>query len=233
MSTSLAVADAMAEAARTMDAHRTVDAVLESVAHMATDTVPAITHASITIPRKDGGYETRVATDDLATHADHLQYDLGEGPCIEALAALEFVQAEELSDNERWPRYAARAAELGVRSQMAFPLFTDTGTLGGLNLYSTDADTLDPHSRHVAELFATHAALALGKSREEETLNTALSSRKVIGQAIGIVQERYGMDQHRAFQFLARVSQTGNIKLRDVAAELVRQADRHGDSASS
>ena len=232
-STSLAIADAMAEVARNMNAYRTVDEVLDSVVHMARDTIPGITHASVTVSRKDGGCETKVATDELARRADHIQYKFGEGPCVDAVGTQEFMLADELPDDERWPRYAPRAAELGVRSQMAFPLFTGAGTLGGLNLYSTDTDTLDADSRHIGELFATHAALALGKSREEETLGTALTSRKVIGQAIGIVQERYGMDQHRAFQFLARVSQTGNIKLRDVAAELVHQADRRGESAAS
>src|SRR5690606_1122688 len=100
---------------------------------------------------------------------------------------------------------------------MGLRLFTEQATLGGLNLYSTQTDTIDPDVQHVAELFATHAALALGRARHVEDLNTALQTRKVIGQAIGIVMERYQLDEDRAFQFLVRVSSHSNVKLRDVA----------------
>ena len=228
MPTSLTIADAMAEVARSMNAHRSVDELLESIARTACDTVPGITDASVTVPRKGGGYETNAATGTLPRRGDKIQYELGEGPCVEALDRREFMSLQQPPDTERWPRYAPRAAELGIRSQMAFPLFTDSGTLGGLNLYSTAADRLDEDSHHIGELFATQAALALGKVRGEDTLNTGLSTRKTIGQAIGIVQERYGMDETRAFQFLSRVSQTGNIKLREVAKELVNRANQRG-----
>ena len=231
MSTSLAIADAMAEVARSMNAYRSLDELLDSIARTACDTVPGITDASVTLPRKGGGFETTVATGDLARRGDSIQYELGEGPCVEALERQEVMRLEQPPDTERWPRYSPRAAGLGIRSQMAFPLFTDSGTLGGLNLYSTEVDLLDQESHHIGELFATQAALALGKVREEDTLNTGLATRKTIGQAIGIVQERYGMDETRAFQFLVRVSQTGNIKLREVAKELVNQANRRGGTS--
>ena len=73
----------------------------------------------------------------------------------------------------------------------------------------------------MAWLFAMHAALAMGRRRQIEQLNEALHTRKVIGQAIGIVMERYELDEDRALQFLVRVSRTGNIKLRTVAQEIV------------
>jgi AmiR/NasT family two-component response regulator len=78
---------------------------------------------------------------------------------------------------------------------------------------------------HAAELFAVHASIALGHAQQEHQLNQALSSRKVIGQAVGILMERYQIDQDRAFHFLMRVSSTSNIKLRDVAHELVTTTD--------
>jgi len=119
------------------------------------------------------------------------------------------VRVENARQEQRWPRYIPRAVEAGLRSQIGVQLYVDEETLGGLNLYSTSSDTLDESSEHVAELFATHAALALGHARHAENLSTAISSRKSIGQAIGILMERYEMDEDRAFQFLVRVSTTG------------------------
>ncbi len=93
--------------------------------------------------------------------------------------------------------------------------------MAGLNLYSTEHDEVEPASADTAQLFATHAAIILGHAQQEDQLNQALASRKVIGQAIGIVMERYRVDADRAFQFLLRASSSSNIKLRDVAQEIV------------
>ena len=119
-----------------------------------------------------------------------------------------------------------RAVALGLRSQLAVRLYLDeTGAMGGLNLYSTTSDDVDPDTEDVADLFATHAAIALGHAREREALNQALQSRTTIGQAIGILMERYSMNDDRAFAFLVRASSHSNLKLRDIAQELVDQAN--------
>lgn len=94
-------------------------------------------------------------------------------------------------------------------------------TLGGLNLYATESDTIDPDTVWMAELLATQAAMALGHARQAEVLNQALFTRKVISQAIGILMGRYELDEDRAFAFLTCVSQDSNTKLRDIAARLV------------
>lgn len=114
-----------------------------------------------------------------------------------------------------------QAAERGLRAQLAVGLYSDEESLGGLNLYSTQSATVDADAVQIAELFASHAAIALGRSRQESQLNETIASRKTIGQALGILMERYQIDEDRAFQFLIRASQTGNIKLRAVAEELV------------
>jgi GAF domain-containing protein len=93
------------------------------------------------------------------------------------------------------------AVERGLRSQIGLRLYADHETLGALNLYSTSEDTIDPDVLHMAELFAAHASLALGKVRREEQLNAALLTRKVIGQAIGILMERHELDEDGAFAF--------------------------------
>jgi GAF domain-containing protein len=115
------------------------------------------------------------------------------------------------------------AVAAGLRAQMGLRLFTERETLGSLNLYSTTSDTIDTDAVHLAELFAAHASLALGHARREEQLSAALLTRKVIGQAIGILMERHVLDEDRAFAYLTRVSSRCNIKLRDVAKEIVDQ----------
>jgi GAF domain-containing protein len=131
------------------------------------------------------------------------------------------VTVEDAAHDERWPRYMPAAAEKGLRAQLAVGLFRNEDSLGGLNLYSTGSDTIADEAILIAELFASQAAIALGRSREQSQLNEALQTRKVIGQAIGILMERFQLDEARAFQFLIRASTTTNIKLKDVAAELV------------
>ena len=156
------------------------------------------------------------------------QYELGEGPCVDTLRDAEVVAAPCIRHDQRWPRYVPAAVQLGLRSQLAVRLYLDDdGVLGGLNLYSTTSDEVDPEAEATAELFAAHAAIALHNARERDNLNEALRSRKVIGQALGILMERYQMDEDRAFAFLVRASSHSNIKLRDIAQELVDQ--RNGE----
>ena len=123
-------------------------------------------------------------------------------------------------------RYAPQAVQEGLRSQLAVRLYLDDeGTVGGINFYSTVSDEVDQEAESIADLFADHAAIALHNADERENLNQALHSRKVIGQALGIVMERYGLNEDRAFAFLVRASSTGNVKVRDIAQELVDQAN--------
>src|SRR3954451_17196629 len=174
-----------------------------------------------TVDRK-GNVVSKAATGDLVWDLDKLQYDLGEGPCVETLRDADVVVAPHLRHDQRWPRYVPQAVRAGLRSQLAVKLYLDDeGTLGGLNLYSTTSDDIDPEAEPLADLFAAHAAIALGHASERENLNQALHSRKVIGQAIGMIMERYQLDEDRAFAFLIRASSHGNIKLRDVAQAMV------------
>jgi GAF domain-containing protein len=170
--------------------------------------------------------ETKAATDPLVWELDHLQYTVDEGPCLSALRETPVVVVPDLRREQRWPRYLSSALRTGLRSQMAVRLSVgDQATLGGLNLYSTIRDDIAPEAQELATSFATHAAIALHQAREIANLHDALESRKVIGQAIGIVMERYQLNEDRAFAFLVRASSYGNVKLRDVAQELVDKSN--------
>jgi GAF domain-containing protein len=223
------IAAALAEAARRINAPDNVSSTLKTIVEVARDSMPDVDHVGISITHRRGKIETMAATDPLVYELDRVQYELREGPCVQAIETDPVIVVNNLRHDQRWPRYIPRAVEQGVRSQLGLRLYVEKETLGGINVYSTSSDEISEETQHLAELFAAHAALALGRIRREEDLNTALASRKLIGQAIGIVMERYQMDEDRAFGYLARVSQHGNVKLRDVARELVEQRNRRTD----
>ena len=226
MDTRPEVGQAIAAAARTIHQKQSLDKTLQAIAQVARDSVPGFDEVGISTLHKDGKVETRAATGELVHHLDRLQHTLSEGPCVDTLREAEIVAVPRIRHEQRWPHYVPPAVEAGLRSQLAVRLCLDEeGTLSGLNLYSTSSEEIDPDAEATAELFAAHAAIALSNAHERETLNQALHSRKVIGQAIGIVMALYGMNEDRAFAFLVRASSQSNIKLREIAHELVDQRD--------
>jgi transcriptional regulator with GAF, ATPase, and Fis domain len=218
-------AHALTQAALEINASRDSAAALDAIVRSVQHCLAGIDHAGVAITHPDGRVETLAATDDIVWDLDGLQYELGEGPCLDALFEEPVVTVRDARHEQRWPRFIPRAVERGLRGQMGLRLYLNGRTLAGLNLYSTSEGGIDPAVEDTAQLFATHAALALGHVRQEEHLNTALYTRKVIGQAIGILMERYELDEDRAFQYLTRASQHGNTKLRDLALELVSQVN--------
>lgn len=222
-------ADALVGAARTINAARTLEDTLDAIVHAARASIPTFDEVGVSIVHAQGRVETQAATGPLVWELDSIQYDLEEGPCLEALRAEPVVLAEDLPRDRRWPRYVPKAAAAGVRAQLGLRLYLEDRTLGGLNLYSTSRDRLDRDALLIAELFAAHAALALGRVRREGQLHDALGTRSLIGTAVGLVMARYRLTEERAFAFLVRASSTSNIKLRDIAAEIVATADEaHG-----
>lgn len=217
---------AIRTAAHRLSAEHDLNSMLQSIVDAAAASLPGISHAGISLAHRGGRFETLAATDPLVRELDALQHALGEGPCVYAVETEQVVTVNHLRDDQRWPLFAARAAALGLRSQMGLVLHTDDHRRGGLNLYSTETDVIDPDVQHLAELFAAHAALALGFVRQNEELHSVLASRKTVGQAMGIVMERYGVDEDRAFGYLRRVSSNTNVKLRDIAAGVVDNANR-------
>jgi GAF domain-containing protein len=213
-------ARSLAKAAREMHSRRDLLSTLQVIAETAQRSLPGIDHAGISVTHRDGRVETMAATDQLVWKLDQLQYELNEGPCLDAIWTDTVVRVDNAHHEQRWPRFIPGAVALGLRAQLGLRLY-DAQTLGSLNLYATESDTINPDTVWMAELLATQAAIALGHARQEEHLNQALFTRKVIGQAIGILMGRYDLDEDRAFAFLTRVSQDGNTKLRDVAARLV------------
>lgn len=214
------LATVMAEAAQALHSPKTMDEVLDRLVRAACTAIPGVEFAGVSTARRDT-FQTMAASDPLVEEVDRVQYELNEGPCLDAMADHTGLVVTDMRHESRWPRFAARAAELGVLSQMGIEIFRDGSRVCGLNLYATHADAFDETTLHAATLFAVHAALALDKTITVSNLNEALQTRQTIGQATGIVMCRYGIDEHAAFNHLARASQNSNVKLRDVARAVV------------
>jgi len=212
---------ALNEAADVMNDAPDVAATLAAIVSEAQRTLPGIEEVGISIVHRSGQVETMASTGVLVEQLDEIQYTLGQGPCVTAMLEDRTVMVEDARHEQRWPDFIREAVRLGLRAQLGVRLFHDDSGIGALNMYSFEADTLDPHLPHLAELFAGHAAHALGHARHSEQLETALETRSLIGQALGIVMERYQVDEPRAFDFLVRISSTSNTKLREVARRIV------------
>lgn len=202
-------------------AKRSVEETLQTIAEVIHSSVPGFDQVGISTLHKNGEVITRAFKGDLVLRLDEFQYGLGEGPCVDALNGIDIVAAPGLRDERRWGQYVPRAVSLGVRSQLALRLHHGDNTIGSVNLYSTVSDQVTQNAQALASAFATHSAVALDHAEERATLIEALQSRKVIGEAIGILMERYDVNEDRAFAFLVRASSHTNIKLRSVAQELV------------
>ncbi len=197
-----------------------LDQALDRIVHAAASTVPGADYASITVKRAGGQLKTTTATAALVREADELQYELREGPCYEAVTVNATTYSPDLARDPRWPRFGPRAAEMGLLSQMAVRLTNRDDEVTGLNLYSHTRKAFED-SEGLPELFASHARVALGYATQLQTLQCAIGTRETIGKAIGILMERYDLTSERAFEFLIRQSQNSNVKLRDVAAEVI------------
>jgi GAF domain-containing protein len=221
----LDAAEALAEAARAINTQHTLEQTLDAIVHAARHSVPGFDHVGISVMHRRGRIETKAATSRLVWDLDAVQYRFEEGPCVDAIRHEPVVVVEHLRDQRRWPRYVPAAAEAGVLSQLAVQLYVADETLGGLNMYSTSSETIDSDAAHTAELFATHAALALGHARQVSNLSEAIASRQQIGMAVGLIMARYEIDSARAFQFLTRASASSELKVRVVAQEIVDAAE--------
>lgn len=209
----------LSELAREMQAETTVEALLERITAAAVYEVDGAEHAGIS--EADGKHvHTRASTHELVTTIDDLQYRIEDGPCLTSLREQVTVRSDDLAAEDRWPRFAPAASGAGVRSMLSVQLFVDGDNLGVLNLYNTKPNAFDETSENAAMLLAAHAAVAWKGARVEGNLRTALETRDVIGQAKGILMERFKIDAAAAFDLLILASQRTNIKVRDVADQL-------------
>jgi GAF domain-containing protein len=211
----------MADLAR-VTALRPVDDVLVDVTAAARELIPGVDAAGVLLVGNDGhAHETLAPTSDLLFRLDELQMTTDEGPCLRAALGEVVVRVDDFRDEPRFPQYGPEAVRLGVLSALSFKLYSAERTAGALNLFGCQPNSWDSESETIGMVLAAHAAAAILASRTEEQLQSALMTRDRIGQAKGIIMERFTIDDVGAFELLRRLSQDTNEKLVDVAQRVI------------
>jgi transcriptional regulator with GAF, ATPase, and Fis domain len=226
-------AETFADLARALLGQADVQHTLQKIVDLAVDTIEGCDHAGISF-LKGGKGSTPAASDSVPPQVDAIQYETGEGPCLSAIREHDVFESPDLRLEARWPQFASRAQrETGISSMLCFRLFVDGDTLGALNLYSKAVDAFDERSRTAGLVYAAHAAIALSTAIHSEQMDEALKSRDLIGQAKGILMAREGVTADQAFDMLRRASQRLNVKLRDLAGQMVESTEKPPASAPS
>ncbi|MDQ0075621.1 GAF and ANTAR domain-containing protein [Arthrobacter oryzae] len=219
------LAGRLSELARDLQHDQDTEAVLTDVVRAVLELVPGAVDASISLVTGRRTVESRAASGELPRKADELQSEMRQGPCLDAAYEQRVVRVPDLSNEVRWPAFARAAYDIGARSMLCIQLFVNGDNLGALNLYGADVNPFDEDSEQTALLIGAHAAVALSDAREIDQLTEALGTRDLIGQAKGILMERFKITHQQAFVILTRASSESNIKLRDVAAHLTHSGE--------
>ncbi len=197
--------------------------------------VPGAAHAGLTMRSKDGTLTSHAPSHPAIVALDRAQAEFGEGPCVDAFGSPQ-ASAVHVADLAlpagRWPRFGPVALRAGVVGVLCIPLAPRQATPGAITFYATRADAFDATAHTIALAFATQAAVAVYGAEQVADLRRAIASRDLIGQAKGILMERFGLDERRAFDLLVRSSQDTNIKLADVARWLTGQVARRATSVT-
>jgi GAF domain-containing protein len=210
----------LGDLARDLQREEDTDSMLAGIVHAALELVPHAAEASIGLITGRRTIDSRAASGDLPRRVDALQSETGQGPCLDASYEERVVSVPDLSSEPRWPAFSRAAFELGARSMMSFQLFVNGDHLGALNLFGHDVGVFDAESERIGALVAAHAAVAVAGSQQVSQLTQALDTRDLIGQAKGILMERFKITAQQAFLLLSRASSELNIKLHDVAEQL-------------
>lgn len=218
--------------------NESLDDAVRYVSKLAVRAIPGCQAAGATIIER-GQPATAGASDEWVLEVDRHQYASGEGPCLAAMQQHETLVTGNLPEDDRWPTFAKNSVTTGLMSLLSTPLEARGTSHGSLNMYSKEVDAFTDEDGAVAALFAIQAGVAIVNHRTldnalklTEHLQEALKTREVIGEAKGILIAQEGVTGDEAFEMLKRVSQTSNVKLRDIAQELVDRVQKQQKSNS-
>jgi hypothetical protein len=219
----LQLAHEYAAIAREFVGEADLEALLHRICTLAVAHIAGSEHAGVSLVEAKHALVTHRATGEIPEQFERLQFETGQGPCLDAIRQHEIVEVADLTTEGRWPEFAPVAVErTGVRSMVSFRLFVWADTIGALNVYSTLPGAFEAPGTSVelGSIFASHAAVALSDRRSLERLHAALATRETISMAMGLLMGRQGIGREEAFDVLRRASQRMNVKLRDIAEQV-------------
>ncbi len=214
------LSERIVEAAREMEGEHEPGPTMDKAVRLGLQLVPGAQEAGISLVHR-GGIDSPATTSEVVDRLDELQYEHDEGPCLDAIRESEVVSSGDVRRDARWPMWGPAAEEeTGLRSMLCFRLFTHDDNYGALNFYSRQTDAFTEEDRENGLAIAAHAAIAVAAAQEIDHLKAGMDGRTIIGQAQGILMERFDLDADRAFAVLTRISSHANRKLRDIAHEI-------------
>ncbi len=214
----------VAEIARRLAETDDLDETLQRVVDLAMGHIDHCDGATMMV-LQGGRITTPASTSTDARGADLAQYRAGEGPCLTAMREHRLVVIEDIQTDGRWPQWRTELTELGWSSMIGLRLFVAEQTMGALTRYSRTADAFDERAQTMADIFASHAAVAMKAAISEAGLHRALASRDVIGQAKGVLMERRRLSGEQAFAHLRQMSNHHNVKLREIARQIAESGE--------
>jgi hypothetical protein len=218
----------LAEAFSSLEPHvlksAPIDDVFNAITSNGLRVVRGAEHSAITRGRPEA-FKTVAQTSDVPLRVDSIQYDLGYGPCVDAILDNTTYVCPDLAEEQRWPGFGRRVVdEVGVRSMLSYRMFLeDDDLIAGLNFYSSKTDAFDENAVTTGLLLATHGALALSALRRGDTaahLARALESNREIGVAMGVLMTQHKITREQAFNLLRITSQHTHRKLSQIAADV-------------
>jgi GAF domain-containing protein len=229
------VTGALEHLAEALNREEDLSVLLQRMCRHVLQVIPGAEMASVSLLH-DGRAETVATTDDRAVDIDRAQYRTQEGPCLEAAKTGKVVRVTVADALDTWPAFVEAASRVAVASYLSAPLFIDREYHGSLNLYGGEPHGFGEVDEALLELYTTAAETALRTARRyfearelADRLRQALTSRAVIDQAKGIIMAARGLTADDAFALLVDQSQKQNIKVRDLAQQLVTGVLRNPD----
>lgn len=205
-----------------------VDRAVQKLARAIKEAIPGTVGAGVSLLDGRGRRTSAGFTDGIVERADVLQYELGQGPCLNAWAAEETVLVDDVRTDPRWPDWSAAVASLPVRSLVSAPLISGRECIGALKVYAALPSAYGPGTGRLLELFSAPAATLLSHIQTSEAphrisagLQAALHSRDTVNRACGMLMERHGLDHGQALQQLMRRARGNGNTLQQVSAEMI------------
>lgn len=205
--------------------------MLYRLASLANDTVDGSDIVGLTM-EVNGKLGTPVFTDDESPEIDSAQYKSGVGPCVDTYRDGVVNSIPSTPADTRWRPFSEVCVARGILSTLSVPVISKTEKLAAMNFYARREGAFDTEGEELALALAAQAAVVISNSRAYwsarqlgEQLNEALQTRVVIEQAKGLLMST-GKTGDQAFEVLKRASQRENRKLRDIAADLIAEAEK-------
>ena len=204
-----------------------VASFLDSLVRWAVEQTPGAEACGLTLEQAGRGL-TVTYSGEMAARGDERQYELDDGPCLEALRTGRVVTVADMATETRWGKYPERALDAGVRSSLSFPLPLGERGRGALNLYASRANAFTEADERTGQSWAGQASGALAVAwrmaehdRTVDNLTRGMVTRQQIGQAVGLLMAQRRCTAEEAFSLLRGASQRSNEKLRDVAHRMI------------